>query len=158
MSDWISFHHQNCQHLQKGTGNVHSVHADSYCTSEMIISHPTTSQRCSSGLRPGDRGGRRVKSSSCLLRNQCAIISALWCDMVFLLEAGVNGWLHCDGHGQQEHSGNNAQWLLTCAITATAPQAWIPDARQDGSMWFMANSDTDIWMLQEKWRLQSSVV
>ncbi len=49
------------------------------CTSMMWISHSTTSQRCSIGLRSGDCGGHlsKVNSLSCS-RNPSEMIWALW--------------------------------------------------------------------------------
>ncbi len=49
------------------------------CTSMMRISHSTTSQRCSIGLRSGKFGGQlsKVNSLSCS-RNQSEMIWALW--------------------------------------------------------------------------------
>ncbi len=49
------------------------------CTSMMQISRPTTSQKCSIGLRFGDCGGHlsKVNSLSCS-RNQSEMIWALW--------------------------------------------------------------------------------
>ncbi len=145
------------------------------CTYMMGISHSTTSQRCSIGLRSGDCGDRWSTLNSCHVRET----SLRWfevCDMVHYPAGSSHQKLGYtvvikgrDGHGPQQYSGR--LWHLSdtqlvvggpkCAkkISPTPlhhhhqPEQFNKGGWIHAFMLFTPNSGPTIWMSQLKSRI-----
>ncbi len=122
------------------------------CTSMMRISHSTTSQRCSIGMRSGDCGGHlsKMNSLSCS-RNKSEMIWALW-RCIILLEVAIRRWVHTVvimGWTRSATILRLAVVFKRCSIGTKGPKvcqenilhtitppppAWTFGTRQDGSM------------------------